>query len=377
VVQFILLVKNIIQKLEFNMGTMTLKNMKKNYGDVEVLHDISFDIKEGEFIVLIGESGSGKSTLLRMVCGLEDITGGELTLDGVRANDITPQNRNMSMVFQSYALYPHMNVYENISYSLKIKKTSKKEMDKKVQDVVDLLNIGDLLQRLPKELSGGQRQRVAMGRAIIRKPHFFLFDEPLSNLDAKLRVVMRREIRALQKRLKITTIYVTHDQVEAMTMADRIVLLDAGKIKQIGTPKDLYDKPNSIFVASFLGNPNITLINGIVKIVDNVKYICSNDNIHFPIENINSLKENQEIILGIRPMDFYISNKKDGLLVNIDVYEYVGSVYNVFGKIGTNSINIAFSKKDNFDENNNELYINYEFEKAHIFDAKTTEAIRD
>lgn len=357
------------------MSTMVLKNIKKNYDGVEVLHDINVEINDGEFVVLIGESGCGKSTLLRMICGLEDISSGELLLDGVVSNEVSPQKRDMSMVFQSYALYPHMNVYDNIAYGLKIQKMPKDEMDEKVRAAAKLLNIDKYLDRLPKNLSGGQRQRVSMGRAIVREPNFFLFDEPLSNLDAKLRVVMRNEIKSLQKRLKTTTVYVTHDQIEAMTMADKVVLMDAGYAVQIGTPEELYDQPNSIFTASFLGAPNISLINGTIKLEDGIPSLYTKDKIKFPIRNISSLEDGQEVILGIRPRDFHSSSNVNDFLVQINVHEYTGAENVIYGQIGENKVNIAFSRKERFIKNE-DLHVTYEVEKTHIFCAKTQKSIR-
>ncbi len=356
------------------MGTMLLKEIKKDYDGIAVLHGINVDIKDGEFIVLIGESGCGKSTLLRMICGLEEISSGELIIDGQLANDISPQKRDMSMVFQSYALYPHMSVYENIAYGLKILKIPRDEIKKKVEDVAKLLNIHDYLNRLPKNLSGGQRQRVSMGRAIVRKPKFFLFDEPLSNLDAKLRVVMRNEIKSLQKKLKITTIYVTHDQVEAMTMADKVVLMDKGYAIQIGSPEDLYDRPNSVFTATFLGSPNITLIYGKIKIIDTKKVLLSEDKIIFPIKQLESLKEDEEVILGIRPRDFYSSENTNDFEVIINIHEYTGAENVIYGQIGENKVNIAFSRKEKFNKEQ-ALYVAYEVDKTHIFHAKTKKII--
>ena len=357
------------------MSTMVLKNIKKNYDGVEVLHDINVDIEDGEFVVLIGESGCGKSTLLRMICGLEEISSGELILDGKVSNDVSPQKRDMSMVFQSYALYPHMTVYENIAYGLKIQKTPKAEIDIKVHEAAKLLNIDKYLDRLPKNLSGGQRQRVSMGRAIVRKPNFFLFDEPLSNLDAKLRVVMRNEIKSLQKRLKTTTVYVTHDQIEAMTMADKIVLMDAGYAIQIGSPEELYDYPNSIFTASFLGAPNISLIKGTIKVEDDIRCFYTKDNIKFPINDIKSLTHGQEVILGIRPRDFHSSQDKNDYEVQINVHEYTGAENVIYGQIGENEVNVAFSRKEHF-EKDEKLYVTYEVSKTHIFCANTKQAIR-
>jgi len=357
------------------MGTIQLKNIKKNYNNLEVLHDVNINIEDGEFVVLIGESGCGKSTLLRIICGLENITSGGLVLNGKIANKISPQKRNMSMVFQSYALYPHMNVYDNIAYGLRILKYPKEDIEKKVQEVAKLLDIHKYLNRLPKNLSGGQRQRVSMGRAIVRKPDFFLFDEPLSNLDAKLRVIMRKEIKSLQKRLKTTTVYVTHDQIEAMTMADKVVLMDQGHIIQIGSPEDLYDRPNSVFTASFLGTPNVSLINGYVKYINNETFLCTQDNILFPLNKLkNKLEENHKIILCIRPRNFHHSIKQNAFNVKINIHEYTGAENIIYGSIGNNKVNIAFSRKEKFDINQ-ELKIDYEIDKTHIFDAKTQKVI--
>ncbi|HHG90204.1 MAG TPA: ABC transporter ATP-binding protein [Devosia sp.] len=245
------------------MTDLKITNLYKAYGKVEVLKDINLDIKSGEFIVFVGPSGCGKSTLLRCISGLEDITSGELQIGGRRVNEVAPSKRGIAMVFQSYALYPHMSVYDNMAYSLKLKGTPKDEIDRLVSDAAEKLQLTEYLDRLPKALSGGQRQRVAIGRSIVRDPKVFLFDEPLSNLDAALRVQMRMEIAALSDSLPDTTmIYVTHDQVEAMTMADRIVVLRDGRVEQVGSPMELYDNPNSVFVAGFIGSPKMNFFTG-------------------------------------------------------------------------------------------------------------------
>ncbi len=245
------------------MTDLKITNLNKAYGSVKVLKDINLDIKSGEFIVFVGPSGCGKSTLLRCISGLEDITSGDLEIDGRRVNDVAPSKRGIAMVFQTYALYPHMSVYDNMAYSLKLKGTPKEEIDRLVTGAAQKLQLTDYLDRLPKALSGGQRQRVAIGRSIVRDPKVFLFDEPLSNLDAALRVQMRMEIAELSDSLPDTTmIYVTHDQVEAMTMADRIVVLRDGVVEQVGTPMELYDSPNSVFVAGFIGSPKMNFFEG-------------------------------------------------------------------------------------------------------------------
>ena len=242
------------------MARVEIENIDKNYGAVKILKDISISVKDGEFLVLVGPSGCGKSTLLRMIAGLENISAGEIYIGDRIVNNLPPKERDVSMVFQNYALYPHLTVAENIGFSLILAGTPKAEKERLVHDAADVLGLSDLLERKPKNLSGGQRQRVAMGRAIIRRPKAFLFDEPLSNLDAKLRVAMRAEIKSLHERFKTTAIYVTHDQVEAMTMADRIVVMNEGRIEQIGHPLELYDKPVNAFVAGFIGTPSMNLL---------------------------------------------------------------------------------------------------------------------
>ena len=255
------------------MATVELNNVKKRFGPVEVIHGVSTTIKDGEFIVIVGPSGCGKSTLLRMVAGLESISEGEISIGGKTVNDLEPMDRDIAMVFQNYALYPHMSVRENMGYGLKIAKIPKAEIEEKVNAAAKLLQLDEYLDRRPRDLSGGQRQRVAMGRAIVREPSVFLFDEPLSNLDAKLRVQMRLEIRDLQNRLGITALYVTHDQVEAMTMADRMIVMNAGRVEQIGTPLEVYETPQTLFAAQFIGSPSMnvfetTIQNNILSIGD-------------------------------------------------------------------------------------------------------------
>ena len=242
------------------MATVTLKGITKSFGKTDVIHGIDVEIEDGEFIVIVGPSGCGKSTLLRMVAGLETVTGGEVQIDGASVNALEPMDRDIAMVFQNYALYPHMSVFDNMAYGLKIARTPKAEIAQRVQEAATLLQLGDYLQRRPRELSGGQRQRVAMGRAIVRKPSVFLFDEPLSNLDAKLRVQMRLEIKQLQRRLGVTSLYVTHDQVEAMTLADRMIVMNAGRADQIGAPLEVYANPQTEFVAGFIGSPPMNFL---------------------------------------------------------------------------------------------------------------------
>ena len=247
------------------MASVSFRNVQKTYGKVKVIHGIGFDIADGEFVVLVGPSGCGKSTLLRMLAGLEEISGGEIVIDGKVVNDLESKDRDIAMVFQSYALYPHMTVRENMGFSLRLRDADSRPPIERVDNAARILNLDTLLERYPRELSGGQRQRVAMGRAIVRDPKVFLFDEPLSNLDAKLRVAMRAEIKALHQRLKTTTVYVTHDQIEAMTMADRIVVMHDGLIEQIGTPLELFDRPANLFVAQFIGSPAMNVFAGTLR----------------------------------------------------------------------------------------------------------------
>src|SRR3982074_843930 len=247
------------------MASVSFSNIEKSFGSTKVIHGISFDIKDGEFMVLVGPSGCGKSTLLRMLAGLEEISGGTIAIDGKVVNDVESKDRDIAMVFQSYALYPHMTVGDNMAFSLKLRKADAKVTAERVANAAKILNLDPYLARFPRELSGGQRQRVAMGRAIVRDPNVFFFDEPLSNLDAKLRVAMRAEIKALHQRLKTTTVYVTHDQIEAMTMADRIAVMHDGRIEQLGEPLELYDRPDNLFVAQFIGSPAMKGISGTAR----------------------------------------------------------------------------------------------------------------
>ncbi|MEQ8224838.1 MAG: sn-glycerol-3-phosphate ABC transporter ATP-binding protein UgpC, partial [Candidatus Eremiobacterota bacterium] len=291
------------------MAEVILKNVWKIYkGNVEVVKDVSIDIKDKEFLVLVGPSGCGKTTTLRMIAGLEDITKGDIFIGEKKVNDVSPKDRDIAMVFQNYALYPHMNVYENMAFGLRLRKYSKDQIDKMINDAAELLSIGHLLKRKPAELSGGQRQRVAMGRAIVREPQVFLMDEPLSNLDAKLRVQMRAELQKLHHRLGITTVYVTHDQTEAMTLGDRIVVFNGGIIQQADTPLVLYSKPANKFVAGFIGSPSMNFFE--VKIVgkeDNLFLEGDKLNLKIPSEFASQLKDwvDKEVVFGIRPEDIY------------------------------------------------------------------------
>jgi sn-glycerol 3-phosphate transport system ATP-binding protein len=307
------------------MSFLDLKNVTKIYPNgTKAVHETSLSIDEGEFMVFVGPSGCGKSTLLRMVAGLEDITEGEITLDGNLINEVDPSERDIAMVFQNYALYPHMNVYNNLAYGLKNRGIDKKDIDQKVNEAAKLLQISDYLERKPSMLSGGQRQRVAMGRAIDRNPKIFLFDEPLSNLDAKLRIQMRLEIKKLQQKVGVTSIFVTHDQTEAMTLADKLAVINNGIIEQLATPIEIYNNPKSLFVAGFIGSPQMNFIDGELK-----NNTLSAEG--FEIKNVKS-DFNGDITLGIRPE--HLSQSDNGLInLNVDLVEQLGSDNLVYGQL--------------------------------------------
>ena len=283
------------------MAEVELINVTKRFGSTQVVHGVDLQIHDNEFIVLVGPSGCGKSTLLRMIAGLESLSAGEIRIGNRTVNRVPPKERNVAMVFQNYALYPHMTVYDNMGFSLKMKKWSKAELDKKVREVAEVLELTPFLDRRPAALSGGQRQRVAMGRAIVRNPDVFLFDEPLSNLDAQLRTQMRMELKKLHLKMKTTTIYVTHDQIEAMTLADRIVILKDGYIQQVGTPIDVYEKPESVFVARFIGNPPANILAGVFH-RRNGKGVIALGELNFPVLKQVELEEGQEVLVGFARM---------------------------------------------------------------------------
>ncbi len=283
------------------MASVELKQVRKAYGALEVIHGVSLSIEDGQFIALVGPSGCGKSTLLRMIAGLEEISGGDIIIDNTVVNELTPRERNIAMVFQSYALYPHMTVAENMGFNLRLSGTPKQVIAERVNEAARMLDLVPLLDRKPAQLSGGQRQRVAMGRAIVRNPAVFLFDEPLSNLDAKLRVQMRSEIKRLHQKVGTTSIYVTHDQIEAMTLADRIVVLNQGRVEQEGTPMELYKKPANLFVAAFIGSPAMNLIDGTVDASDNAPAARLTDGTAIRISADRKVKRGQSIKIGLRP----------------------------------------------------------------------------
>ena len=325
------------------MSEVVLKNLKKVYDNkVTAVHDVNISIKDKEFIVLVGPSGCGKSTTLRMVAGLEEISDGELYIDGKLVNDVAPKDRDIAMVFQSYALYPHMTVYENMAFALKLRKVPKKEIDKKVREVAEILDITQYLKRKPKALSGGQRQRVAIGRAMVRDPKVFLMDEPLSNLDAKLRNQMRAEIIKLRQRINTTFMYVTHDQTEAMTLGDRIVIMKDGFVNQIGTPQEVFNRPVNLFVAGFIGMPVMNFFDNCKLLLENGTYFAEIRGVRFELSAFQqkALKENGvepcDIVAGIRPQ--HISVGEGELSATIEVSEMMGSEYNIHAKSGDDEV---------------------------------------
>ena len=357
------------------MAKLSLKNINKIYDNgFHAVKDFNMEIEDKEFIIFVGPSGCGKSTTLRMIAGLEDISSGELKIDGKVVNDVLPKDRDIAMVFQNYALYPHMTVYDNMAFSLKINKVPKDEIDKKVKEAAKILDIENLLKRKPKQLSGGQRQRVAMGRAIVRNPKVFLMDEPLSNLDAKLRVQMRIEISKLYQKLGTTMIYVTHDQTEAMTMADRIVIMNNGVIQQVDTPISVYSKPENLFVATFIGSPQMNLISG--KIIrEDDDYYMENENVKFHISQEKALKLqdlgylSKDIVCGIRPEHIYDGFRKTNstLIGQVDFVELLGAQQYAYIKCKEEKITCALSV-ENLLEKNKEIKIYLDEEKMHFFD---------
>ncbi len=352
------------------MAKVELKNVSKKYDKKKVIDNVSLTIEDKEFLVLVGSSGCGKSTLLRMIAGLEDITEGDIYIGDTCVNNVHPKDRDIAFVFQSYALYPHMSVYENIAFPLKMRKFTKQEIDIKVKKVADALDLTELLERKPKQLSGGQRQRVALGRAIVREPKVFLMDEPLSNLDAKLRVQMRAEIKKLHKKLETTFIYVTHDQTEALTMGDRIAVIDKGIIQQIDTPENIYNNPTNTFVGGFLGSPAMNFIKATIE--DN--FISINDNKFELNEDQKQLLQNQkEIIIGIRPEALYPDNPNFAFTTKIEISEMLGSEKIVYFKVNEAKCCAKIPFKKALCE---ELKIKINTNNLLFFDSKTNKLIK-
>ncbi len=365
------------------MANVELKNLTKKYGDVIAVQNMDLFIPHNEFLVLVGPSGCGKSTTLRMIAGLEEITGGEIFINDQLVNEKDPKDRNVSMVFQNYALYPHMTVEENLGFSLKIAKVDKKEIEERVKEAVQILGLQELQKRKPSQLSGGQRQRVAMGRAIVRRPDAFLFDEPLSNLDAKLRTQMRTEIKKLHQKLQTTIVYVTHDQVEAMTLADRIIIMKDGYIEQIGSPIDVFNNPVNVFVATFIGSPPMNILAANIINKDAKLFFELDENILMPCpeSKFDYLSKKENVIIGIRPEDItptISSNSSENIWnfeKNIDLVEPLGTETQIFIKLNNKEIisrmynqrEIKIGQKIEFSINLN---------KIHIFDKDTEKVIK-
>jgi multiple sugar transport system ATP-binding protein len=324
------------------MAAVNLSAVRKSFGSTPVVHGVDVSIADGEFCVLVGPSGCGKSTLLRMIAGLEEISGGEIQIGGRVVNNVAPKERDIAMVFQNYALYPHMTVYDNMAFSLKLAGVESAELRRRVDEAAQILGLMDYFERYPRQLSGGQRQRVAMGRAIVRKPQVFLFDEPLSNLDAKLRVSMRTEIRALHQRLTTTSIYVTHDQIEAMTMADKIVVMNAGKVEQIGSPLDLYDNPANLFVAGFIGSPAMNFLPGKVS----GGGIAVGGGIDLPNNAKIGLDQGRDVLVGVRPEHLAVDSS--GVLAEVVVVEPTGADTQIFCKLAGADVTAVVRERHTF-----------------------------
>src|SRR5436853_6390783 len=341
------------------MASVSFQDIEKAFGSTKVIHGISFEINDGEFMVLVGPSGCGKSTLLRMLAGLEEISGGTIAIDSKVVNDVESKDRDIAMVFQSYALYPHMTVGDNMAFSLKLRKADAKVIAQRVSNAGKILNLEPFLARYPRELSGGQRQRVAMGRAIVRDPKVFLFDEPLSNLDAKLRVAMRSEIKALHQRLKTTTVYVTHDQIEAMTMADRIAVMNEGRIEQLGEPLELYDRPANLFVAQFIGSPAMNVFDGVVR-AGAVEALGA----RWPANGRPA--DGQRVRYGIRPE--HLEPAAAGIAAEVIVVEPMGAETEIVAKVGDATLTVMLRGRASAGPGEH-IHLAPQAAHAHLFDA--------
>ncbi|HEV2673191.1 MAG TPA: sn-glycerol-3-phosphate ABC transporter ATP-binding protein UgpC [Aliidongia sp.] len=348
------------------MASVGIRGVKKQFGSVQIIHGVDIDIKDGEFVVLVGPSGCGKSTLLRMIAGLEQISGGEISIGGTVVNTLQPKERDIAMVFQNYALYPHMTVYDNMAFSMKLRNASKAEIDQRVDKAGEILGLKPYLDRYPRQLSGGQRQRVAMGRAIVRDPQVFLFDEPLSNLDAKLRVQMRTEIKALHQRLRTTSIYVTHDQVEAMTMADRIVVMHDGIVEQIGSPLELYDFPANQFVAGFIGSPSMNFLPGTLRRAQGEAWVDGPQDVRLPLPPLGGGRDGQQVVYGIRPE--HLTLDAAGVPAVVSVVEPTGADTFVYAEIGGVPICTTFDERHSFSPGE-AIALVPRLDAVHLFDA--------
>jgi multiple sugar transport system ATP-binding protein len=349
------------------MASVAIRDVKKAFGATSVIHGVDISIRDGEFVVLVGPSGCGKSTLLRMIAGLENITAGEIRIGDRVVNNVPPKERDVAMVFQNYALYPHMTVAANMAFSMKLRGAPQSEIEERVNRAAAILGLSQLLARYPRQLSGGQRQRVAMGRAIVRDPQVFLFDEPLSNLDAKLRVQMRTEIKELHQRLKTTTIYVTHDQIEAMTMADKIVVMHDGRVEQIGAPLELYDRPDNLFVAGFIGSPAMNMIKGRIR-VNGTASFEGPAGVTFSLAAAGSGNDGRPAVYGVRPEHFSLSD--DGAEAEVQVIEPTGSELQVVAKLGGEDIIAVFRERHQF-KPGEKIRLKPDPRLVHLFDETT------
>ena len=352
------------------MASVSVRNVHKSFDDLAVIHGVSIDINDGEFLVLVGPSGCGKSTLLRMIAGLEDINDGDIAIGDTIVNDMAPKARDVAMVFQNYALYPHMTVRQNMGFSLRLRRAEKSMIRERVQSAAQILGLTQLLDRLPRQLSGGERQRVAMGRAIVRDPQVFLFDEPLSNLDAKLRVQMRTEIKALHQRLRTTSVYVTHDQVEAMTMAERIVVMNLGRVEQVGRPLDLYDRPANLFVAGFIGSPAMNFIEATGRSGGDAPELTAQDGTALPLPAGAGVPEGQGLVYGVRPEDLELATDGAGIEATVSVVEPTGSDTLVFCRMAGHEICAEFKERHDFSPGAT-IRLMPQLQNVHLFERET------
>ena len=356
------------------MASVEIREVDKVFGSTQVLFGVSIDIADGEFVVLVGPSGCGKSTLLRMIAGLEEITRGEILIGGRVVNNVPPRDRDIAMVFQNYALYPHMTVRDNMAFSLKLAKAPRQVIEERVNRAARILGLTEFFDRYPRQLSGGQRQRVAMGRAIVRDPQVFLFDEPLSNLDAKLRVQMRTEIKALHQRLRTTSIYVTHDQIEAMTMADRIVVMQDGRVEQIGAPLELYDRPANLFVAGFIGSPAMNFFEATVRRENGRAAAVSRDGTVLPLPERIALEEGRELVYGIRPEHLTLVADSAGVPAEVVVVEPTGAETMLVMTMAGTPAHAVFRERHEFRPGET-VRLMPDLERVHLFDRATGQRI--
>ncbi|MGF1612042.1 MAG: ABC transporter ATP-binding protein [Kiloniellales bacterium] len=354
------------------MASVDIRGARKTFGSVEVLHGVDIDIPDKSFVVLVGPSGCGKSTLLRMIAGLEQISAGEISIGGRVVNNLPPKERDVAMVFQNYALYPHMTVFDNMAFSMRLRRAPQGEIAERVKAAADILGLVPFLERYPRQLSGGQRQRVAMGRAIVRNPQVFLFDEPLSNLDAKLRVAMRIEIKALHQRLQTTSVYVTHDQIEAMTMADRIVVMHDGRVEQIGAPLELYDRPANLFVAGFIGSPAMNFIPGVLRRNGAAPYVEGDRGIRLPLPAGAGGRDGQPVVYGVRPEHVSLAehDMPGGVPASVTVVEPTGSEIQVVARLAEQEVIALFRERHAFRPGET-IRLAPRIDAVHLFNADT------